>query len=186
MIIEAGYDLATLLFDLGTDPSALRVVALDGDFRVISLTAVPGAFHGDLSAVPLSSIDSVIPEHDEDDEFAAHYAVQFVALGFRVERLREEYDGPDDAEKKIREWLACRGIDLLGTYVADGTRWQSSGPMKTFSTYLGAEDYPRVLSVRAPHPFLTCTCVVCGPERERLERAQADRRAADPDVRESV
>lgn len=173
MIIEAGYDLATLLFDLDSDPTALRVVALDGDFRVISLTTAAGAFHGDLSAVPLSAIDSVIPEHDEDDEFAAHFAVRFVALGLRVDRMPDELEGLDGAETKIRDWLACRGIDLLGTYLTDGAMWRSSGPMKTFSTYLGAEDYPRVLSVRAPHPFLTCECVVCGPERDRLERARA-------------
>jgi hypothetical protein len=182
MIIEAGYDLATLLFDLDTDPTALRVVALDGDFRVISLTTASGEFHGDLSAVPLSAIDSVIPEHDEDDEFAARYAVRFVALGFRVERMPDELEGPDGAETKIRDWLACRGIDLLGTYVTDGTMWRSSGPMKTFSTYVGAEDYPRVVSVRAPHPFLTCECVVCGPEREALERARAARVESDIDV----
>jgi hypothetical protein len=182
MIIEAGYDLATLLFDLDTDPTALRLVALDGDFRVISLTRVPHEFHGELSAVPLSSIDAVIPEHDEDDELSVHYAVRFVALGFRVERLPDELEGPDAAEAKIRDWLACRGIDLLGTYLTDGTMWRSSGPMKTFSTYVGPEDYPRVLSVRAPHPFLTCDCVVCGPERERLELA----RKAHADDRDNV
>lgn len=182
MIIEAGYDLATLLFDLGTDPTALRVVALDADFRVISVTSVPEEFHGDLAALPLASIDAVIPEHDEDDEFAVRYAVRFAALGFRVERLPNEWEGPDAGEAKIREWLSCRGIDLLGTYITDGTMWHSSGPMKTFSTYLGAEDYPRVLSVRAPHPFLTCECVVCGPEREALEHARAARAAEEADV----
>lgn len=50
------------------------------------------------------------------------------------------------------------------------------------STYLGAEDYPRVLSVRAPHPFLTCECVVCGPEREALERVRAKHAADRLDV----
>jgi hypothetical protein len=182
MIIEAGYDLATLLFDLDTDPTALRVVALDADFRVISLTSVPDAFHGDLAAVPLASIDAVIPEHDEDDEIAVRYAVRFVAVGFRVERLPNEWEGPDAGEAKIRDWLSCRGIDLLGTYMTDGTMWRSSGPMRTFSTYAGAEDYPRVLSVRAPHPFLTCECVVCGPERRRLELAREARAIDAPDV----
>lgn len=172
MIIEAGYDLATLLFDLDGDPHSLRVVALDADFRVISLTSMPEEFQGDLGAIPLSAIDDVIPEHDEDDEIAARYAVRFVALGYRVDKL-PAYDEPEAGEAKIREWLSCRGIDLLGTYMTDGTMWRSSGPMKTFATYLGAEDYPRVLSVRAPHPLLTCECVVCGPEREALERARA-------------
>ncbi len=174
MIIEAGYDLATLLFDLDGDPNSLRVVALDADFRVVALTAVLGDFSGDLATVPLSSIDDVIPEHDEDDEFAARYAVRYAALGYRLDRLPDG-EGADPGEAKIRDWLSCRGIDLIGTYVTDGTMWRSSGPMKTFSTYLCAEDYPRVLSVRAPHPFLTCECVVCGPERESLERARSAR-----------
>lgn len=180
MIIEAGYDLATLLFDLGGDRHSLRVVALDADFRVISLTSVPEEFRSDLGAMPLAAIDDVIPEHDEDDEFAARYAVRFVALGYRVDKL-PAYDEPEPGEARIREWLSCRGIDLLGTYMTDGAMWRSSGPMKTFSTYLGAEDYPRVLSVRAPHPFLTCDCVVCGPEREALERARAARASGTRD-----
>jgi len=73
----------------------------------------------------------------------------------------------------IKGWLGCRGIDLLGVYFSDGEMWSSTGPMKAFDTYIGSEDYPRMLIIRGPHPFSTCSCAVCGPARERLDRARA-------------
>jgi hypothetical protein len=183
MIIEAGYDLTTLMFDGKFDAGALRVISLDGDFRVVGCRAARGDFGGDLASASLEAIDDAVPDHDEDDEFAARYAVQFVALGYEVSKVDGHIESLDcERYRVIREWFDCRGIDVLGIYIFDGTYWASTGPMKTFSTYAGAENYPRTLTVRGPHPFLTCECAVCGPERARLGEARAKRIAREEAV----
>ena len=174
MIIEAGWDIRDLMFDGGFAGDSLRVISLDADFRVVARNEVAGAFDGDLAKVSLERLDDAVPQHDEDDEFARRYAVRFVALGYEVPRIDGAIEHLDwERYGVIKDWFGCRGIDVLGVYVSSGEYWASSGPMKTFSTYLGADDYPRIQIIRAPHPFLTCDCAVCGPERERIERARA-------------
>lgn len=180
MIIEAGYDIFSLMSEGRFEAGALRVVGLDADFRVMVCRAVSGSFGGDLASLPLDAVDDVIPRPDESDVFAAKYAVRFVALGFEVPKVEGYLEQLDwDRYRELQEWFDGRGIDLLGVYVFNGEGWASTGPMKTFHTYVGAENYPRVLIVRGPHPFLTCSCAVCAPERERFERARLERASED-------
>lgn len=174
MIIEAGYDLCSLMFHGSFEAAALRVVSLDGDFRVVASQAAAQPFGGEFASISLESVDAAVPRHDEDDEFDSRYAVRFVALGFKVPKVDGYIESLDwDRYRVLKEWFGRRGIELLGVYVDDGEYWAATGPMKTFSTYVGSENYPRVLVVRGPHPFLTCECAVCGPERERLDRLRA-------------
>lgn len=174
MIIEAGYDLMTLLFDGRFRVGSLRVVSLDGDFRVTSIDEVAGT----IESASLEAVDAAIPDHDPDDEIAVRYAVRYAALGLEVPTVEGYLERIDwEHVRRIEGWLDCRGIELLGIQISDGERWASTGPMKTFDTYLGSENYPRVLVIRAPHPDFTCECVVCASRRETLERARVRARA---------
>ncbi len=183
MIVEAGYDLHTLLVGGRFRPGSLRVVSLDADFRVIAVTEVVDDFSGSLESVSLERLDAAIPRHDDDDEFAARYAVRFAALGFEVSKVDGYLEGLDWGElARIEDWLDCRGIELLGVQVFDPEWWASTGPAKTFSTYGDSENYPRMLVIRGPHPFLSCECAVCGPERERWRRAREERATDEQEV----
>ena len=58
-------------------------------------------------------------------------------------------------DRLLRERAAGLGIHHMGTYFVDPEYWSATGPMKTFSTYVGAENYPRVSTETAafyPHP----------------------------------
>ncbi len=179
MIIEAGYDLATLLFDGGTDSSALRIVMLDADLRLLAVRTVSTQFAGSLDGATLEAVDAAIPEPDEDEEEgASRYAVRYVALGYRMPSIAgypERFDW--DRVKVFDEWLGCRGITLLGIQVSDSEGWASSGPMHRFEDYPLDEDIPRALVIPGPHPFLTCECAVCAPRRAGWQRV----RSADPE-----
>lgn len=85
MIIEAGYDLTTLLFDRARDSSELRIVMLDAELRLLSAQLVVPRFDGSLGTATLEAVDAAIPEPDEDDdEVSARSAVRYVALGYHI------------------------------------------------------------------------------------------------------
>lgn len=169
MIIEAGYDLATLLFDGSTDSSALRIVMLDEDLRLLAVRTVSRNFAGSLDGDTLEAVDAAIPEPDDNDD-SARFAVRYVAIGYRMPSTTGYPEGFDwDRVRVFEEWLGCRGITLLGIQVSDREGWASSGPMHRFEDYALDEDIPRVLVIPGPHPFLTCECAVCAPRRARWE-----------------
>jgi hypothetical protein len=182
MIIEAGYDLTTLLFDGARDSGELRIVMLDSELRALSAQSVVPRFDGSLGTATLEAVDAAIPEPDEDDdEVSARYAVRYVALGYRIPSIEGYPEGFDwDRVRVFDEWLGCRGITLLGIQVSDGERWASSGPMHRFEDYALDEELPRVLVIPGPHPFLTCECAACAPRRARWQRARSTQPDSEP------
>jgi hypothetical protein len=175
MIIEAGYDLATLLFESRPSPAALRIVMLDAELRLVAVRTVSTDFGGALDSATLEAVDNAIPEPDQDDDSVDRFAVQYVALGYEVPTIAGYPEGFDwDRVKVFEEWLGCRGVDLLGIQVSDGEGWASTGPMYSFESYALEEQIPRILVIPGPHPFLTCECAVCAPRRANWPRGRTD------------
>jgi hypothetical protein len=171
MIIEAGYDLATLLFDGRSTPGVLRMVMLDTELRLVAVRTLSTTFTGTLDSATLEAVDAAIPQ-PEDDDHLARFTVRYVALGFDVPATIGYPEGFDwDRVKAIEERLADRGVHLLGIQVTDGEAWASTGPMYSFESYALEERIPRILVIPGPHPFLTCECAVCAPRRANWERA---------------
>jgi hypothetical protein len=173
MIIEAGYDLATLLFDGRSAPGALRMVMLDTELRLVAVRTVSTMFTGTLDSPALEAVDAAIPQ-PEDDDHLARFAVRYVALGFEVPKISGYPEGFDwDRVTAIKQRLASRQIHLLGIQVSDGEGWASTGPMYSFESYALEEQIPRILVIPGPHPFLTCECAVCAPRRANWDRARS-------------
>ncbi len=173
MIIEAGYDLHLLLFAGNHEPGALRMVGLDADLRVTTVRTVMPAFSGRFDAAALDSIDAAIPV---DNENSPTYDTRFVALGYEVADARGYPEGFDwERVKVVKEWLGCRGVELLGIQVSDHERWASTGPMHSFASYLLADELPRAVVIPGPHPFDSCECAACAPRRQQLRRGRSAR-----------
>lgn len=172
MIVEAGYDLATLLFESRAEPGALRLVALDRELRLVASCTAVTSFAGDFDSAVLEAVDAAIPEPDGGVGFE-RFAVRYVGLGYRVPDVSPYPEGFDwDRMKAVEEWLSHRGIHLLGIQVSDGERFASTGPIHMFESYALEEQIPRILVIPGPHPFLTCECAVCAPRRESWRRAR--------------
>lgn len=172
MIIEAGYDLAELLFDRRSTPGPLRIVMLDADLRLVDVRTVSTTFTGTLDSTTLDAVDAIIPG-PSDDEALARHGIQYVALGYQVgsiEGYPEAFDW--DRVTVFDEWLGCRGITLLGIQISDGEQWASTGPVHRFEDYALEEDIPRVLVIPGPHPFLSCECAACAPRRALWQRTR--------------
>lgn len=165
MIIEAGYDILELLLRGRFDPGSLRMVQLDRDLRLMRTRTVLPNFTGTFDAATVEAVDAAIPGPDDDDD-EGRWAVRYIALGFDVSDVSPYPESLDwDRVKVLDEWLSCRGIGLLGIQLYDDEGWVSTGPMYSFESYVGSEDLPRVVVVRGPHPFGSCECVACAPQR---------------------
>lgn len=173
MIIEAGYDLHTLMFARNREPGTLRMVCLSADLRVTDVCTVVPAFSGSFDAATLDSIDRTIPG---DDDRLPQLDTRFVALGYDVADASHYPEGFDwERVKVVEEWLGCRGIRLLGIQVSDREQWASTGPMYSFDTYALDDDLPRVVVIPGPHPFDSCECAACTPRRRRLRSRRSTR-----------
>ena len=163
MIIEAGYDLHTLLFDGNHSHGALRMVCLGDDLRLLDIVTVMPRFSGHFDAAALDLVESAIPDsHDSLPQLTTRY----VALGYTVADASQYPHGFDmDRITALEGWLSCHGVRLLTIQVADDEGWASSGPMHSFDSYLGTEDLPRAVVIPGPHPFGTCECVACATKR---------------------
>ena len=172
MIVEAGFDLAVLLFEGQSEPGALRIVALDRDLRLVALRTALTSFAGDLDAVALEAVNDAIPVWDGEE--LDRFAVRYVGLGYIVRDVSRYPEGFDwDEVKAVETWLSLRGIHLLGIQVSDGEQFASTGPVHAFDSYaLEGDELPRILIIPGPHPFLRCECAACAPRREAWERAR--------------
>lgn len=138
MIIESGWDFVTLArLQWGDDMgSGNRQFAVIGDHHWFLYGTRDLAV--DRFALPDAWADEVIAFADQD-------FVRYVAVV--VEAACAEPDYSPDAypfDTLLRERARARGVHHMGTYFLDPQIWSSTGPMKTFSTYVGAENYPRI------------------------------------------
>jgi len=90
------------------------------------------------------------------------------AIASQQPRVPEGFDW--ERVKAVEERLARRGIQLLGIQVCDDESWASTGPMYSFESY-ALDDLPRAIVIPGPHPFASCECVACAPQRQRLRSA---------------
>lgn len=147
MIIDSGWDflsLATLRWpnDVG---SGNRQFVVLGDhhwwfYGVHDL-------HVDRWAACKEWVEEVLAHADDD--------VRYIAVV--VETANAALDYSPDAypfDRMLKGSAAERGIHHMGCYFIGGEYWSATGPMKTFSTYVGAENYPTV----------TATCAETYPE----------------------
>jgi len=138
MIIDSGWDflsLATLRWpdDLGRQH---RQFVVFGDHHWW-FYGVADVF-GDRWAKPAEWADEVLMRVDSD-------SVRYVAVVVETEETTLRYSA--DAypfDRILREQAAERGIHHMGCYFIGADYWSATGPMKTFSTYVGSEQYPTV------------------------------------------
>jgi hypothetical protein len=112
-----------------------------------------------------SGTHDLITDADADadawvDEILGHANrdnIRYIAVVREVASARLDYS-PDayPFDRLLRTRAESYGIHHMGCHFLDaGGWWCATGPMKTFSTYVGAEDYPRVdahSAVNYPEP----------------------------------
>jgi hypothetical protein len=159
MIIEGGYDLQQLLLACvkeDPDDGLLGLVCLDADLRLSFCGIVPDLeIDVDTEAIRADQIHSIVAAADRPES-------RYFAVGHLVRAV--ERDHPLvllDAHDQLEAAGAERGLELLGYLVFDAVRWCSTGPMFDFRSYPLAEDLPRSLVIRGPHPS-GCGCPGCG------------------------
>lgn len=97
---------------------------------------------GDRATHPDEWVDEVLKSVDSD-------LVRYIAVV--IESADTSLDYSPDAypfDRILRAKAEERGIHHMGCYFIGNEYWSATGPMKTFATYLGSEQYPTV-SVRA-------------------------------------
>lgn len=162
MIIESGFDLYELMFGpFPNDDWQVVIACLDSEMRSIRLKSIAARYAGSLDA------------HRDEILAAIDDSISYFAIGHRVPDSgphRDFYHKYDMDSEVIKE-LEQRGLTFLGHQVHDSEYWGSSGPVYHFDSYPGSETMPRNLVIPAPHPFLNCECLVCGPRNAAREEA---------------
>lgn len=138
MIIDSGWDFLSLAQlrwpdDLG---SGNRQFVVLGDRHWWFCGVVD--ISGDRRAHPDDWVDEVLNSVASD-------LVRYVAVVLESADATLDYS-PDayPFDRLLRSQAAERGIHHMGCYFIGTEHWSATGPMKTFATYLGAEQYPTV------------------------------------------
>jgi hypothetical protein len=143
MIIDSGWDFLSM--------ARLRWADTAGTLR--RQFVVLGDHHWWFYGTHDLSRDRHIDRHAWVDEVLAHAHQDYVRyLAVVIETSCARLDYSEDAypfDRLLRQRAQELGIHHMGCYFLDSEYWSATGPMKTFSTYVGAEDYPTVESTPA-------------------------------------
>ncbi|CDK00858.1 hypothetical protein MIC448_350029 [Microbacterium sp. C448] len=138
MIIDSGWDFLSLARlrwpdDLG---SGDRQFVVFGDHHWW-FYGVADVF-GDRWAHPEEWVDEVLNTVDSD--MVRYLAVVLESVNTSLDYSLDAY--PFD--RMLRAKAAERGLHHMGCYFIGNEYWSATGPMKTFATYVGSEQYPTV------------------------------------------
>jgi hypothetical protein len=166
MIIESGFGIHRLLFRDAIDRESweVRIVCLDSKLQPIINARIADSYLGSLDL----HAAEIVPEVQRDE-------VKYFAIGHRVPDTdpHQEFYRHYEVGRGVIDDLQDRGYAFLGHQVHDAEWWGSSGPMHRFESYVLSDDIPRVLVIPGPHPFMDCTCAVCGPRNAMIAAARA-------------
>jgi len=167
MIIEAGYDVLTLLWpEVRKDAEskrALWVLNLDAELHFLSLRKACKDMTKPIEAY-VREIRKVLTS-----DFRP---VRYYVLAHTTPEIRIRHDGwLHDIDESLSRVPALIDHHLLGQVVFDPKGYYSTVPRYSFRDYPGLADLPRSASFAGPHPF-GCQCPAC----EKFERTLAENR----------
>lgn len=163
MIIEAGYDILTLLtpkvLKNVTSKRALWALTMDAELRFLSIRKV--------SANMTKPIEGYVKEirRTLTAEFppVGHYV-----LAYTIPDVPVHHEGwLDDVETSLSLTPDLVDHRLLGLVVFDPKGYYSSVPRYRFRDYPLLGELPRSESFPGPHPF-DCTCPACEQHDRKL------------------
>lgn len=182
MIIEAGYDIGTVLdpqlFGPQNPNTGLWVMTMDEDLRY-QYTERIAASADDRDEYVVAAIDLALRK---DPIFRVRYFV-LVERGTAscIAKENSEESHLTAWSKRLGNDSALASFELLSVYYSDGSAVCGSGPRYAFRDYIGLEHLPRAAVCRGPHDRLADECcLACQHHDERLTRTRHDD-TADPD-----
>lgn len=164
MIVEAGYDVMTLL-----DPevrrdddsmSALWVLVLDENLRYLQLNKALETMSG--------SADLHVDQIVKSLTCGFGYPKYFVLAHGEPQAMRHDDGWLHDIDERIRKSPALVEFYLLGQVVFDPEGYYSSVARYSFRDYIGLEHLPRSASFPGPHAY-PCDCPACKQHELMLE-----------------
>lgn len=163
MIVEAGYDVMTLLHgEMSADDEsaeALWVLLLDENLRYLRLNKALLKMSG-TADLHIGKIAEAL---------TCDFYPKYFVLAYSEPEVNQHHDGwLHGIDERIRESPDLLNFYMLGQVAFDPTGYYSSVPRYSFRDYIGLERLPRAASFAGPHTC-PCDCPACTQHDRMLE-----------------